>query len=236
MAAGAAVTPAAAPATPPAHAAHAAPGPTAPGSGTRTLYLIRHGEYDSDDPRDAAVGKALTPLGVAQARLIGGRLRGLPVRFTGLIASPLTRARETGQVIADELGMVVRIEPLLEECTPPTWRADIMAREVPAELAACAKQFEQLAKELFVPSPSGDRAEIYAAHGNVIRSLVVRALRVDPDSWLGMSVGHASLTVLTVDAKGMVRVQSVGDVGHLPPSFQTGTTSDVSRNLLVPVP
>ncbi|MEJ2582932.1 MAG: hypothetical protein P8127_15065, partial [Acidobacteriota bacterium] len=39
--------------------------------GIRTVYLIRHGEYDHDDERDPEVGKGLVPLGVAQARIIG---------------------------------------------------------------------------------------------------------------------------------------------------------------------
>jgi hypothetical protein len=35
----------------------------------RTLYLVRHGAYDIDDPRDEAVGRGLLPIGVAQARV-----------------------------------------------------------------------------------------------------------------------------------------------------------------------
>ncbi len=49
--------------------------------GVRTIYLIRHGEYDIEDESDPSVGKSLVPLGVAQARLVGARLRGMPVRF-----------------------------------------------------------------------------------------------------------------------------------------------------------
>ena len=33
-------------------------------TGVRTLYLIRHGDYDHEDDRDPDVGKALVPLGV----------------------------------------------------------------------------------------------------------------------------------------------------------------------------
>lgn len=56
----------------------------AQGNGVRTVYLIRHGEYDSLDERDADVGKGLVPLGVAQARLVAARLRGMPVDFSSL--------------------------------------------------------------------------------------------------------------------------------------------------------
>lgn len=199
-------------------------------SGVRTLYLVRHGAYDIDDPRDEAVGRGLLPLGVAQARVTGDRLRGLPFPLDAISASPLTRARETAEVIAAELGgggrtaPRVAIDPDLAECTPPTRRADIMAKEKPEDLSVCSAQLERLAPRLFAPLPagSGDRHELLVAHGNVIRWLVTRALGVDVTSWLSMSIGHASLTTIAIDAKGAVRILAVGDVGHLPPGLQTG--------------
>ena len=54
-----------------------APGPG--NKGTRTLYLIRHGQYDHDDKRDPDIGKNLVSLGIAQSRLVATRLRSLPV-------------------------------------------------------------------------------------------------------------------------------------------------------------
>lgn len=204
-----------------------------PAPGVRTLYLVRHGAYDIDDPRAEDVGQGLLPLGVAQARLAGDRLRGLPFRFDSILASPFTRARETAQVIAAALAdpgvggagsRQVALDPDLAECTPPTRRADIMAKEKPEDLAACSAQLERLAPRLLAPLPagSGDRHELVVAHGNVIRWLVTRALGVDSTAWLSMSIGHASITVLAVDGKGVVRVLAVGDVGHLSPGMQTG--------------
>jgi serine/threonine-protein phosphatase PGAM5 len=222
-------------AEPPAPAKSTPPSVAAPASSQRTLVLVRHGHYDEDDPRDAKVGKALTPIGVAQARLAGGRLRGAPWRFDALVASPLTRARQTAQLIADELlGLELRIDPDLEECTPPTRRADVMAEEKPEDLAACSAQLDRLAAKLLAPVTGPDRRELVVAHGNVIRYLVTKALAVDPMAWLGMSIGHASLTVLTVDAKGAARVIAVGDVGHLPPAFQTGAVGNAERSLALP--
>jgi serine/threonine-protein phosphatase PGAM5 len=208
-------------------------------TGVRTLYLVRHGAYDIDDPRDEAVGRGLLPLGVAQARVTGDRLRGLPFAFDAVSASPLTRARETAEVIAAQLGGAgsdrsdrsarsaaprVAIDPDLAECTPPTRRADIMAEEKPEDLAACSAQLERLAPRLLAPLPGGSpaRRELVVAHGNVIRWLVTRALGVDTTAWLSMSIGHASVTTIAIDGKGAVRILAVGDVGHLPPGLQTG--------------
>jgi len=207
----------------------------AEGPAYRTLYLVRHGEYDSGDERDPHVGKALVPLGVAQARLLGARLRALPLRFSAFRASPLTRARQTAEILAEDLpGLELKLDPNLEECTPPTRRAEIEAEESPETLAACRAQLERLFAEWFRPAPEGERDDLLVAHGNVIRYLVTRALGVDPKAWLEMSIGNASLTVIRVEPDGRFKVLAVGDVGHLPAGLQTGRTGDPARSLEVP--
>ncbi len=228
-----------------AYAAAAPASAAAAPTGVRTLYLVRHGAYDIDDPRDESVGRGLVPIGVAQARLAGDRLRGLPFTFDAILASPFTRARETAEGIAAQLrgadasALQIAIEPDLAECTPPTRRADIMAQEKAEDLAACSAQLERLAGRLLAPlsAGEGDRRELVVAHGNVIRWLATRALAVDPAAWLGMSIGHASLTVLAIDGQGQVRVLAVGDVGHLSPGMQTGAFGNrESWELVAPAP
>src|SRR5262245_58234625 len=59
----------------------------------RTLYLVRHGAYEPNPKADPQLGPSLTPLGIAQARLIGARLRGMPVHFDSMTSSAMTRAR-----------------------------------------------------------------------------------------------------------------------------------------------
>ena len=204
-------------------------------TGPRTLYLVRHGAYDMADPRDAAVGKALTPIGIAQARLLAARLRAAPVRFDDIVASPLTRARETAATLAADLGQgAVRIDADLAECTPPTRRKDIMARETPEDLAACSAQLERLAARLLAPSTQGARNELVVCHGNVTRYLVTKALGVDPAAWLGLSISHASLTEIRVQPDGGARVLAVGDTGHLPAHLRTGRLGDGEHTLSVP--
>jgi len=193
----------------------------------KIVYLVRHGAYDEAANAASRLGGALTPTGVEQAHLVGARLRAMPVEIAALRSSPLIRARQTAVVIADELGgRVVEIEPRLEECTPPTWRRDAIAGTPAEELAACRAQLERLVAELFRPSPDGVRHEILVAHGNVIRYLVTRALRVDPQAWLEMSIGHASVTQIRIEENGTFRVISVGDVGHLPVELRSGAVGD----------
>jgi len=97
----------------------AAAGSSKSRAGVRTLYLVRHGLYDEDDPRDPDVGRHLVPEGREQARLVGARLAALPVRITALHASTMTRARETAEIIAHELSLTPRLSAALRECTPP---------------------------------------------------------------------------------------------------------------------
>ena len=95
--------------------------------GTRTVYLIRHGQYDHDDQRDAEIGKGLVPIGMAQARLLGARLRSMPVKFSALYSSSMTRAHQTARILNEDFpGLKLQVTRDLRECTPPTWRKDVM--------------------------------------------------------------------------------------------------------------
>lgn len=191
-----------------------------PGPGIRTLILVRHGAYDEDDPRDPDVGRALTDEGREQARLTGERLAAFPLAVDALHSSTMTRARQTAEIIGAALGMAPRPTRLLRECTPPSEREDIMARETPQALAACRDTLDQAWARFLRPSPGRDSVEVLVAHGNVIRFLTARALGLDPLRWLRMGIGHCSLTTIRVRADGSCQVVEVGDVGHLPPRLQ----------------
>jgi serine/threonine-protein phosphatase PGAM5 len=57
----------------------------------------------------------------------------------------------------------------------------------------------------------------------VIRYLVCRALGVDPQAWLNMSITNCGLTVIQVRANGTTRLVSFNDVGHLSSELQTSS-------------
>jgi serine/threonine-protein phosphatase PGAM5 len=200
---------------------HAAENPS--GDGIHTLYLIRHGDYESDDPRDSDAGKALNPLGKEQARLVGQRLAALPVPFDALYASSMRRARETAEIVSGILELPVRPATDIRECTPPARRADVRAKSDPQQATACREQLEGAFAHYFQPSPERDSREILVCHGNVIRYLVCRTLGVDPEAWDGMTIANCSITVIEVRADGSQRLVSFDDVGHLPPDKQTYT-------------
>jgi serine/threonine-protein phosphatase PGAM5 len=200
---------------------------------TRTILIVRHGHY-IPDATDSTPGPGPLPLGLAQAKLVGARLLGM-AKFDALYASPLTRANETARVIADTLqGPAIEVLPDLAECTPKTRRKEIIAKEKPESLAACAATLDALFARMFVPATGAPRREILVCHGNVTRYLTMRALGVDTEAWLEVSIGHASITQIVVEADGRFKVNSLGDIGHIPPNMQTGATGMAEKSLTVP--
>ena len=83
----------------------------------RTLYITRHGQVG--DPRCKAPNgeRALTELGIDQARQLGMYLK--QKNFSGTIyASPLYRTLQTAMVIAKITGSPVLADPGLQEYSP----------------------------------------------------------------------------------------------------------------------
>ncbi len=206
----------------------------------RTIVLVRHGNYVSDPAADEQLGPHLSPLGVAQAYLAGGRLAGRPVgadskRFDGLYVSPMLRARDTAAAIAHDFpGRTFEVVDDLAECTPPTRRAEITKDEAPKDLVDCKARLDRVFARFFQPATGSEQVDLLVCHGNVIRYLVTRALGVDTQAWLEMSVGHASITRIRVEADGRYKVIAVGDVGHIPPNLRSGATGDAERSLAIP--
>lgn len=206
----------------------------APQPAARTLVLVRHGNYVDDPSVDVRRGPGLSPIGVAQAHLAGARLAGMPP-FDALYVSPMQRARDTAAVIGVNFpGRRFAVVDDLAECTPPTRRTEITADEKRADLAACKARLDRVFDAYFKPASGQERTELFVCHGNVIRYLVTRALGVDTAAWLEMSVGHASITTIRVEADGRFKVIAIGDVGHIPPTLRTGATGDGERTLAIP--
>jgi serine/threonine-protein phosphatase PGAM5 len=215
---------------PPVSAAASAP-PSAMHA-TREVILVRHGHYAADPSIEEAIGPGLSPLGFAQARLVGARLRAEYPDLDGRHVSPMQRARDTAAAVAVESGGdAFEVIDDLAECTPPTRREEVMAGEDPESAAACKARLDRLFERLFAADGEPGRADLHVCHGNVIRYLVTRALGVDTEAWLEMSVGHASITRIRVEGDGRYKVIAVGDVGHLPPGLRTGALGDPERTL-----
>ena len=84
---------------------------------TRTLILIRHGQYvwDPIDPNK----RVLTELGRKQAAITGQRLKELGLKYTTIYYSTMPRATETYQIMQQSLpGVAAQSCDLMREGAP----------------------------------------------------------------------------------------------------------------------
>jgi serine/threonine-protein phosphatase PGAM5 len=186
--------------------------------GVHTLFLVRHGIYDAVRGADSKTANALNPLGREQAELIAARLAALPIKFTTIVSSEFTRARETGDIIAAKLGAKCERDGLLNEGTPPG--IDIAPPKATPDPGAAA-QFNEAWTRYSRPTPDAARNDILVCHGNVIRWLVCKALGVDSAQWTRMGAANCALTVIRIEPDGVARVLVYNDVSHLPLEKQT---------------
>ncbi|KAF8363468.1 hypothetical protein PRIPAC_90391 [Pristionchus pacificus] len=187
---------------------------------SRTIVLIRHGQYDLENKP-----YALTELGREQAVLVGQRLAELhksaqPIDEVHM--STMTRATETANIILKQLpsGLPSSSDSILEEGAPyppePAvghWRPHV--KKFYSEGARIESAFRKYIHRASVKQKK-DTTEVIVCHANVIRYFVCRALQFPPEGWLRMSIGNTSITVLIIRPNGRVSMRSVGDIGHLP--------------------
>ena len=119
--------------------------------GIRTIYLIRHGDYAPQDDNIPDSVNVLTPLGIAQARLVSTRLKSMSIEINSLISSTMTRAKQTAEVIGNDFPeLTLEQSDLIRECTPPTWREDVMAETKSSEVEGCVNNLEQAFQKYFL--------------------------------------------------------------------------------------
>ena len=103
------------------------------------ILLARHGETTANRERrfQGQLDVALNDTGREQARALARRLRADPP--VALYASPLSRARETAEIVGAELGIETRLDDRLKEVDVGAWQdrlKDDIEREEPEAWAA----------------------------------------------------------------------------------------------------
>lgn len=182
--------------------------------GTRTLVLVRHGQYGLED------GGKLTALGREQANLTGQWLRRHldGQRVDALWSSTLPRARETADIIARETSSSkVRAIGVLRE----GMYSKVKGYEIPPSERQEDRERADAAYARFFRTSRSDRLEIVVCHGNLIRYLVCRAIDVPVVRWTRMNSNHCSVTRILVRESGAVRVVSYNETAHLPAKLVT---------------
>lgn len=192
----------------------------------RNIYLIRHGQYEMDaEPEN----KILTPLGREQAETLGERLKQFfaDKKVTNCYISTYPRALETGHIILKHLdkdtpvdyselvreGAPIQPVPESEHWTPEPWQF----HQDGARIEAGFRKFVHRA----YPAQTEESHELIVCHGNVTRYFVCRALQIEPEAWLRMSLANCSVTHLVIRPNGNVTLKGLGEKGHLPTNMVT---------------
>jgi len=211
---------------------------TSKARGSRHVFLIRHGHYLSKERSDRQ--KRLTRLGREQLVLTGRRLREVGFEYDAIISSTMTRAKESANIIVDQLRecrsddeekaadaspMSIAVDQLLEEGAPlpPEPPLDFWQPDA-AQFRADGPRIERAFQKYFaIPEESQekDSHEIIVCHANVIRYCVCRALQVPPQAWLRMWLNHGSITWLTIRPEGRIVLRALGASGYMPPEKLT---------------
>ncbi|GAA3656869.1 bifunctional RNase H/acid phosphatase [Nonomuraea antimicrobica] len=219
---------------------------TRTGSGTGTgwapptrvatsLLLLRHGETElSLERRFSGRGEAeLTPNGLAQASAAAARLSRDPYRLDVIVTSPLTRARQTAQAVAEQTGLEAEVWDDLREADFGAWEGHTFTevqRRWPAELAAwladpeaappggesfaTAARRVRAARERLVERYEG-KTVLAVSHVTPIKLILSDALLAPLEALYRMHLDLACLSLIEYYADGPSVVKSFNDTSHL---------------------
>lgn len=187
----------------------------------RSLYLVRHGQYNPDEA--ANLNGELTALGKRQAQATARAFKGLPI--TCIHVSTLIRALQTAEPLIKALpdARINRTRRLLE-CVPPLIpevRQGFFKHYTDEELARHAQHAERAYDTYFKRTAGSDKHEILVCHGNLIRYLACRAMGFEPTGWLNLESRNCGITRIVIGPDGTVALLSYNELGHLPSGLHT---------------
>ncbi len=194
------------------------------------LFCVRHGEtvFNQAGRIQGQFDSQLSPLGRRQCVAVAEALAGQAIDV--VIASPLTRALESAQVIADRLGLSVTLDPRLMEIHAGVFQGhswDEIEVRYPSEAAEWRTQdpdfripggesrrdvMQRAGAALADVRETGYRQAIVVAHGGSL-SAAFKALLGIPAERNPFSLLNASISTIGWDKD--VKLLSLNDVAHL---------------------
>jgi probable phosphoglycerate mutase len=187
------------------------------------LYLVRHGEQARGPDGHHAPEAGLSPLGREQADRLGRRLKSVP--FADIHHSPLPRAAETAEIVADRLARVPRhaCDHVADRTPVPSagrrddypqrwhpWLDGVPADERDEDAAAL-----RAAVGHFGVTGPEDRHELLITHNFVIGWFVRHVLDAPEWRWIGLNHDNCGITVVQWEIDRPPVLVSYNDTGHL---------------------
>lgn len=123
------------------------------------VLLLRHGQstWNAEQRWQGQADPPLSPLGAAQARQAGERLRAEAAPVAEVVASDLGRAHTTARILSEELGLdpdAVVLEPGLRERNVGEW-SGLTRPEIEAKWPGILEDWSQ-GKMTVIPGGEGD--------------------------------------------------------------------------------
>ncbi|OII68392.1 MULTISPECIES: bifunctional RNase H/acid phosphatase [unclassified Streptomyces] len=200
------------------------------------FVLLRHGETAlTPEKRFSGSGGSdpeLSPVGLRQAEAAADLLAARGT-VQDIVASPLLRCRQTAAVVADRLGLDVRIDDGLREADFGAWEgltfAEVQERH-PDDLAAWlaspkapptgGESFAAVSRRIAatrdrLTERHAGRTVLLVTHVAPIKTLVRLALGAPPEALFRMELSAASFSAIAYYRDGNTSVRLLNDTSHL---------------------
>lgn len=178
----------------------------------KTIYLVRHGDYDYKDKNSETDGQGLSVMGVKQAQATAAWFKQLNKPFSAIHCSDFLRTKETAEIIAAALETptqkpTLQIWQELQEC------ADIYYQDFPGAVSPAVTAFH---RHFTHNSHAGNVCEIIVCHANLIRYFVSRIQRWTREKWESTLIPYCSITEIVITDSDGCRINHLANDEHLP--------------------
>ena len=174
----------------------------------KTIYLVRHGEYDYKDISTEVEGQGLTVDGIKQAKATAGWFKKLGKDVTSIYSSDYLRAKQTAEIISFNLkGLTVEVSRELRECR------DIYYKELPNTSHVTERAFH---RHFGHHLDDGEYFDIIVCHANLIRYFLSRIQDWSQQEWQKRAIPNCSITKILMQGDGQFVVPFIARDDHLP--------------------
>lgn len=195
-----------------------------------TILLIRHGENNLVGKRLAGhlPGVHLNENGKKQAEQIAQALSSAPIK--AIYSSPLERAVETAQPLANSLGLQVQLAPGLAEMVYGDWQGKTLkqlsrlklwkvVQEKPSEMRfpngeSFVEGQNRVVAQILAIAAAHEEKDLVAcfSHSDIIRLATAHFLGMPLDLFQRLGTSTASISVIHLDKKGRPFVAHLNQV------------------------
>jgi len=207
------------------------------------LYLVRHGQslYNAERRIQGQYDVRLSPFGLRQGAALATAFRSLAI--DAVYASPLARALETAELIADGLHLPIQIDDRLKEINAGVFQG-VLWSEIEQHSPELAVRWREQNADFVIPGgesrralaergraafdaiyAAGHRAAIVVAHGGVLAG-VLKSLLGIPMANNPFSFYNASISKLSWARR--IKLLTLNQLDHLAAAGldESGSTGD----------